>query len=297
MSWIAFALIFALFFAFASPSFVAALRRFTVNRLRGGLLAAALLIPYLLVALPQAQDNAGEFLGGLARMAAYLAVPTIAMLFRRAERKPFDLFDITAILALWFPIEFDWLPDAPLRLAGISLPLAKLLAVDLAFLLFLVIRPLEGLGYSFRLRGADFTTVSLALTAYSVIGLPLGLLARFLIFGLAPFRPLEWLLGLVFGYLLVALPEELLFRGIIQNMLQQRWGKTWATLLAAAVIFGLAHLNNATTNYPEPNWMYAVMATLAGLAYGWTWRRTGKITASAATHALVNFVWGIVFGG
>jgi len=39
------------------------------------------------------------------------------------------------------------------------------------------------------------------------------------------------------------------------------------------------------------------MATLAGLAYGWTWRKTGKITASAVVHATVNFVWGILLSG
>jgi membrane protease YdiL (CAAX protease family) len=52
----------------------------------------------------------------------------------------------------------------------------------------------------------------------------------------------------------------------------------------------MAHQNNATAGYPAPNWTYAAMATLAGLAYGWVWRRTGKITASAVTHAPANFV-------
>jgi membrane protease YdiL (CAAX protease family) len=42
--------------------------------------------------------------------------------------------------------------------------------------------------------------------------------------------------------------------------------------------------------------MYS-MASLAGLAYGWTWRKTGRITAAAIVHATVNFVWGILFGG
>jgi membrane protease YdiL (CAAX protease family) len=38
-----------------------------------------------------------------------------------------------------------------------------------------------------------------------------------------------------------------------------------------------------------------LMAALAGLAYGWVWRRTRKVTASALTHMLANLLWGIVF--
>jgi membrane protease YdiL (CAAX protease family) len=43
--------------------------------------------------------------------------------------------------------------------------------------------------------------------------------------------------------------------------------------------------------------MYALVAALAGLAYGYVWRRTGKITASAITHTLVNATWALLLGG
>lgn len=93
------------------------------------------------------------------------------------------------------------------------------------------------------------------------------------------------------------MPEELLFRGVIQNQIHRRVKHEWLALAVAAIIFGLSHLNNSTAGYPEPNWMYALMATLAGLAYGWTWRRTGKITAAAVVHATVNFIWGLFLSG
>jgi membrane protease YdiL (CAAX protease family) len=50
------------------------------------------------------------------------------------------------------------------------------------------------------------------------------------------------------------------------------------------VLFGLSHL-------PDPR--YAVLATVAGAAYGWVYLRTGKITASGVTHALVDGVWAV----
>ena len=172
-------------------------------------------------------------------------------------------------------------------------------------LIFLVIAPFEprpdgtgALGYSFRLSWRDLRTALTTLAAYAVVGIPLGLSTKFLTFGPNPFDPGRWVVMLVGGYLFTALPEELLFRGLIQNMLERRFPQ-WPglTIGLATVIFGAAHLNNATAGYPMPNWTYVAMATLAGLAYGWVWRRTGKITAPAVTHALVNFLWGVLLAG
>ena len=36
-----------------------------------------------------------------------------------------------------------------------------------------------------------------------------------------------------------------------------------------------------------------LLASLAGIAYGWTWRTTGKVSAAAVTHTLVDWLWGI----
>jgi hypothetical protein len=229
-------------------------------------------------------------------MLVYLFVPGLVLLFRSARNKALDIFDLIAIVALWFPIEFGWLPKANVPvLPGASLPIPMLTGICLGFLLFLVIRPLDSIGYTFRLTHADALHALQGLAAFALVGLPLGMAMGFIRFSPAPFEAGEWLLRLVAIYLLTAIPEELLFRGVIQNLVEQRFGRTWGTLLVAAVIFGLSHLNNTTAYHAPPNWPYAIMATLAGLAYGWTWRKSGKITASAITHTLVNFIWSIVF--
>jgi membrane protease YdiL (CAAX protease family) len=166
-----------------------------------------------------------------------------------------------------------------------------LLAVDLALLLFLIVLPLPHIGYTFRLDRNDWRRIRDGLTLYTFSAVPIGLLTGFLVFGFSGQSALEWVAGWPLMYLFTALPEEFLFRGVIQQRLHQEIrNERWALLIGSA-IFGLAHLNNATAGFPEPNWMYAVMATLAGLAYGWTWRRTGKITAAAVVHATVNIVW------
>jgi membrane protease YdiL (CAAX protease family) len=275
---------------------VAALRAFARTPARGGLLIGVLLVPCLLVWLPEAAADPAGFLGAVGRLAVYLLVPGVLLLVRPARATPLDAFDAGAILALWLPVEFDWLPEASVRLAeGVSLPAALLTAICLGFLLVRVIRPLPGVGYSYRLGGKDVGQALLALAAYAAVGLPLGVALGFIEFGVAAFDAGEWVVTLLAIYFLTAISEELLFRGAIQNLLEQRFGRSAVTWLGAAVVFGLSHVNNVTAHHRPPNWPYVAMATLAGLAYGWVWQRTGKITASAITHTLVNFVWGVIF--
>ena len=151
------------------------------------------------------------------------------------------------------------------------------------------------MNYTFKLTRADVGNALIALGAFALVGMPLGVVMGFIKLGFAPFDAGGWLARLLAIYFLNALPEELLFRGLIQNLIEQRFGRDLRTLLAAAILFGLSHLNNTTAFHHPPNWPYVIMATLAGLAYGWAWRRSGKITGSAITHTLVNFIWGVVF--
>jgi membrane protease YdiL (CAAX protease family) len=108
-----------------------------------------------------------------------------------------------------------------------------------------------------------------------------------------PVKMIELLLGI---YFMVAIPEELLFRGIIQNLLQRyipgRFGP-WIGLALAALIFGFSHYNN----FSPPDWRYVWLATVAGLVYGAVYQITGRTTVSAMVHCGVNFIWAVVFYG
>ena len=87
--------------------------------------------------------------------------------------------------------------------------------------------------------------------------------------------------------LFIAVPEELLFRGIIQNLLEKEIGRPGLALGVAAVIFGAAHLNNG----PSPDWRYFLLATLAGMVYGRAYARTRNLMAPALVHTLVDVAW------
>jgi hypothetical protein len=299
------------YLAFALPAWRALLAR--LSKRLDDWTVGIFLLPYVLAV--GMRPALGEWL----RFVIYLALPTFWLRLRPPKNRPFDVYHILAILSIWVPVEFDlfvlgldvilpfadvsaWLSGLDLLpsvtatlVPGVTLPVDTLTGAVLALFLFTVHHPLEGIGFTFRLGLQDLKNALLGLLAYAIVGIPLGIGLGFLRYGPEAPPLLEMLSGLLAGYLLVALVEEMLFRGVIQNLLAERWQKPYVGLVFAAVIFGLAHLNNATSGFSEPNWAYAIMASLAGLSYGWVWMRTDKVTASAITHALVNFMWWIVF--
>ncbi len=90
----------------------------------------------------------------------------------------------------------------------------------------------------------------------------------------------------VTNLLFVCVAEEGFFRGFLQKYLSELWqdlrfGRNLA-LIVASLLFGVAHFAGGFT--------YVVLASLAGLGYGWMYRVTGRIEASIFTHFLLNLV-------
>ena len=142
--------------------------------------------------------------------------------------------------------------------------------------------------YALPVRGADF---SFPLVGYIAVAPVLAALGYSIGFIPAPHastaspRTMAAAFGLIF--LGTALPEEILFRGLIQNLLMQRFGETTRTLVIASVIFGCAHLNNGPQ--AQPNWRYAILASIAGFAYGKVFQKASSICSSALLHMLVDW--------
>lgn len=78
--------------------------------------------------------------------------------------------------------------------------------------------------------------------------------------------------------------EEAFFRGLVQQRLAARLAHRRAgplcALVAASLLFGLAHAAGGAA--------YMLLATLAGLGYGWALQRTGRIEAAIAAHFMLN---------
>lgn len=213
----------------------------------------------------------------------YLSLPALVV----ATGAPSSLSPVRVLIAavcLWLPVEFDLLPSLRLPEPG-GLRAVQLAGLTSGLFLFLVAWPLDRIGYTFRLHRCEVRPALAATMAFALIGVPIGLATGFL-----QWNPrLDWVvvaIAPVAIYLATAIPEEFLFRGLIQNGLERLMGR--AALPVASVIFGFAHL---------PDLRYVLLATLAGFAYGWVYSRTRRITAAAITHTLVDWIWVLLLRG
>ncbi|HMD97823.1 MAG TPA: CPBP family intramembrane glutamic endopeptidase [Terriglobia bacterium] len=280
-------LVLGLFVALTNTGFVKQLRTWAVESLAAAMaMPLLLLVPYFVVALGTRTFS----VLGLAKLVAYIVVPVALLLpdrFHRAERVGWR--DFAAMLSLALPVAAGWLSGIwmwPEDLYAFR-PVYSVLVGGYAFM---VIRNLEGVGYRLILRRDDLTDGLANLVGFSVLGIPLGIALNFIHFH-SDGASIQAFVGQFLGiYLTIAIPEELLFRGILQNFLVKTiQGPRHALygLVIASVVFGLSHLHHA----PVPNWRYAILATLAGLFYGNAYRTRHRLCASALTHALVDTMW------
>jgi membrane protease YdiL (CAAX protease family) len=271
-----------------SPALQAALRAFFERRPTAVFAAPAALTVLFAAVLAASGGWSTPF---VLLAAAYTFLPT-ALVY---ARKPG--LDFAAILLLWLPIDFaagrQLLPRAAWGLANLT---ARGTAMTLALVLFLLFRNLPSMKYNLPRKWSDLLYPAIGFAAVTppliALGLWFGYMGPFLGFG--RFRAGAFGLLLLKTALGVALPEELLFRALIQNWLMQRFGFTNRTLALAALIFGASHLDNPPG--PLPNWRYMILATIAGIVFGKVFWKSSTICSSAGLHALVNSVRHTFFG-
>ena len=285
-------LVLGVFVAFTSASFVRQLRERALRSPAVALaMPLALVLPYLLYALATRTFT----LAALGKLVGYIAVPVALLLPDRLHhRERASWRDFAAMLALGYPIAARWLTGIwvwPEELYFFR----PIYSVCIGAYAFLVVRNLEGVGYRLVFRKGDVVEGLSNWVAFAIVGIPLGLALHFI----HPHRTdtLDWLTlvtrfagQFVAIYITVAIPEEFLFRGVLQNLLVKSlpgarrglWG-----LLIASVVFGISHLHHA----PVPNWRYAIMATVAGVLYGNAYRNRKRLPAPALTHTLVDSMW------
>jgi membrane protease YdiL (CAAX protease family) len=214
-------------------------------------------------------------------------------LVRRGARHPGSIaWPLGALAVLWLPFEFGWLGRMAVPGPG-GLDLLPVLLLDAGLFLFLVYGRLDGVGFDFALTREDARAALRESAALALPLLLLGLATGFLAWAPRSASLLAEVLRPPAIYFLNALPEEFLFRGVLHNLLARRLPPA-AALAVSSAVFGLSHVENAVGGYGFPNWRYVLMATVAGWFYGRAYARTGKVTASALVHTLVNWVWSLL---
>jgi uncharacterized protein len=255
--------------------------------LAGIILAAALFLAYIFYLV----GTHSLSIIRAAEMGAFIFVPIgIATLADRAA--PGSWLDFLTLAGVWVFVKFSpshslW-PYPGGRLAYV---MTVLMAVDVALATFVLVRRVNGIGYSIGWGKSWSFYVPVSFLVFACVAIPMGISMHFIAF--AP----QWSHWRSFAGLTVAIlfftawPEEFLFRGLLQNMLARASKSDFAAWWTASMLFGFSHI----TNMGFPNWKYVTLACVAGLFYGWTWRRCNSIFASALVHAGVDAIWHFLF--
>ncbi|HTV55195.1 MAG TPA: CPBP family intramembrane glutamic endopeptidase, partial [Terriglobia bacterium] len=245
-----------------------------------------LLAPYFVEIL-----GAGSFRWqGFLKLIAYLLIPTLLLLPDRTHAVATITWrDCAAMAVLAAPVAAGWMSGIWQSPGGIPFfrPLYSVCSGGYAFL---AVRNLQDVGYRLIPRKKDLTYGAANFAGFFIIAIPSGYALDFIHFRVHPVPPVLVAVEFVGTYIMIAVPEEFLFRGILQNLLEksiQSKRRGGYALIVASVIFGLSHMHHP----PVPNWRYAIMATLAGLFYGNAYRDRRRLPASAFTHSLVDVIW------
>lgn len=268
------------------------------------LIALVALVPTLYVSYSYTVD--AFTWSGLITAVVFVAVPTVAFLQNRRERYP-TLLDGVAVLYLWLSVVLHLVPDVQLPQRDGQIGFFTYSAMPL-LLLLLAARGWSGLGFTWFLSWSDLVMTLLVTGTLLLLLTPIILV-------MDPNRPavmppiLELLTRAVMIYFFMALPQEILFRGVVQKGIERIAERTfyrriwpgdrhrpgsrlldprWLSLLLAAMLCATAQ--SLAPTLPGSGF---VLTFMASLGYGYVYQQTGKVTASAVAHMLVLWCWSV----
>ncbi len=280
-------------FAFyLAPGFAearAAFGRLPSRSLRAALLAISAVIPYAIEA-PFTGTFTWEFFSAL------LAVALVASFWYVGMSPSFwyDLAFLVFMGAVYLSKSFDRGYGRPAPHVALGI-LGQLMWIRLGLMAVLSIRGMDEIQFSFLPRAREWRVGAQFYALFLPVATALAYALDFVHFH--P-QPLDWwkflllAIGTFFAFLwVVALAEEFFFRAFLQVLLEKQMHSEKVALIAASVLFGLAHL----WFHSFPNWRFAIVGTAAGVFYGLAFLKARSIRASMVTHALVVTTWRMFF--
>jgi len=264
-------------------------RRISSRRTQGALLWISALAPYLIFSLAAGmfERNAFYLLAVLSGVLAFWYVYT-------PRRIAYDLGFLVIAAAPIVERVFLRIYQSPGDHVRVDI-LGHLMWIRVGVLALLVLREWDPGPLSFWPRASEW---KLGLIYYAAVLVPIIFIATALHdVHFAPMHGPWWRVGAIgigtfFGMLwVVALAEELFFRGVIERALYDYWRSPVLAVFGSAVLFGCAHL----WFHEFPDWRRACVATVLGVACGFAYLQTGSVRAPMVTHAFVVATWRVLF--
>ena len=94
-----------------------------------------------------------------------------------------------------------------------------------------------------------------------------------------------------FYFILVAVGEEIIFRGVLFRWIDEKWGFVTA-LVTSAILFGAMHMGQPNATW----WSSLAIAIEAGLMLGAAYKWSGTLWFPIGIHWARNFFQGNIFG-
>ena len=205
----------------------------------------------------------------------------------RAEEFKFNWSDVAIWLLLWIPFDLRWYDGMQENLDYTWWSMAISVTAVIGWYGYRN----ANIGYNLVPKFKDLTIAVLSLIMIMAVVIPPGLATGFLTFSIPESYDIPKLSAHFIGlFLTVALPEELFFRGLLLRGLEKVSSKKWIPIAVSSLAFGLMHWNNV--NDLSMQITYVSLATIAGLGYGWAYRKSGNnLFAAILAHTLVDWVW------
>ncbi len=205
-----------------------------------------------------------------------------------------DLLFLSFMAAVYLSRPFDRIyglpaPHVPLAILG------QLMWIRLGLMVVLSLRSLDDAHFGFFPTPEEWRIG----VRHFLFFLPIGAVLNYMV-RLGRFNPHPrtwWQFGLFlvltfWGILwVVSLAEEFFFRAFLQRVIARGAHSETVGLLAAAALFGLAHLPFRRF----PNWRLGIVAAALGIFCGLSLLRARSVRASMVTHALVATTWRMFF--
>jgi len=159
---------------------------------------------------------------------AWILLPMLITMFRPLAKLPLDSGDILTVLLIAVPLIVNFytfvLPEVQVKIRDgwPRISMLQITAINVGLVVFVGVRPLHDLGYTLMFGLRDFVRIIGGLLVSAILLLPIGYGTGVLKEGSAGSFS-EGVQKFFVFLVLVSLPTELLFRGLIQNLLHARF--------------------------------------------------------------------------
>lgn len=254
--------------------------------------ALPLLLPYApdsgIGALPEPSTTFGIAM----RVGAFLLPVALLLFTTREQKQRLNFLFVCAVLSLWYAVQFGALPALPIA-HDVDVTYFQLAVIPIFLYVLAAAGRFDRLGMLFKPtpRGVSVVTANLALLA--ALSVPVGLVTGALVPAFQGPPLLEAAAQALSIFLLVALPQEILFRGTLLAYLEDVLHlDAGIAAVISGVLFGAAHLRGPA----DIGWTF-ILATLVGIFCARVFLTTRNIVAAGVVHAFARWVRWLLFGG